>query len=310
MRLFVTGATGYVGRNVVSKAVARGYSVVGLARSGESAAKLIQMGATPFHGSLEDTSSLRRATSDVDAVVHLGFVHEFQRPYQELVAIDKAAIHALGQGLAGSSKRLVGTSTTTVVEQNIDGSETDETSPISSDPMLNMRSESEQAVVSLGEYDVRTSILRLPPFVYGQGQSVFVPIMLRTSAANGFSPYIAQGTVMTSAVAVEDVAEAYLLAVEHAPNCSIFNATTETNVEVKSLATSIGEAVGVPARSMSRQEADVACGPFVAMFLEMPNRASSALARQVLGWKPNPGFSLLEDIREGSYRELAKSLRR
>jgi nucleoside-diphosphate-sugar epimerase len=148
------------------------------------------MGATPFPGHREDTDAMEKGAADADAVLHLGCVHEFHRRYDGLVGTDRSAITGLGQGLASNGKRFVGTSTTTVVAPDPDGSETNEASPLSPDPMLNTRAASEQTVSSLRQSGVKTSILRLPPFAYGQAQSVFVPIMLRSAAANGFSPYI------------------------------------------------------------------------------------------------------------------------
>ncbi|MCU1250037.1 MAG: NAD(P)-binding protein [Edaphobacter sp.] len=299
MRIFMTGASGYVGSSVAAKALKRGHSVVGLAGSEASSVKLQQLGVTPLRGDLEDHGTLARGASEADAALHLGFVHEFNRPYDELVRIDQRAIRAVGNGLAGTGKPFITTSTTTVTEPSPDGLETTESSPLSADSMPRMRTASEDTTLGLVDEGVRASVLRLPPYVYGSGGSVFVPALLHSAATHGVSPYIGSGSTLTSAVYVQDLAELYLLAAEDAEQGSISNATTETGVSIKQLAEAIGRAVGVPARSVTRHEATRVCGPFIAMFLEIPNRASSEKARRTLGWTPQAQNRLLEDITAG-----------
>jgi len=308
MRIFMTGATGYIGSVVAEKAVAQGHTVVGLARSEASQEKLKKMGVTPVAGDLESLDILTRAASESDAVLHLGFVHEFHRPYDELLAIDMAAIRALGKGIAGTGKRLLMTSGTGVTEPDANGAETDEESPITNTP-LKARVEAEQAALALESEDVSPVVLRLAPYVYGRGGSVFVPALLKAAAEHGVAPYVGDGTALTSSADVDAVAELYLLAAEKAPAGSILNGTTETDIPLRKLAGAIGKAVGVPAKSVSQAEAQAIVVPFIAMFMEIPNRGSNEKARRVLGWKPQPKRGLLEDITNGSYRKLATSLR-
>ena len=308
MRIFMTGASGYIGSVVAEKAVEQGHTVVGLARSQASQEKLKKLGVTPLPGDLESLDLLTRAAADSDAVLHLGFVHEFHRPYSELLAIDKAAIRAMGKGLAGTGKPLIMTSGTGVAEPDPNGGETDEDSPLANDAALRERTDAEKAALELQSDGVRPIVVRLAPYVYGRGGSVFVPALLKGAAEHGVAPYVGDGTRLTSSADVDAAAELYLLAAEKAPAGSIFNCTTETDIRLRDLAEAIGKAVGVPAKSVSRSEADAIIVPFIAKFMEIANRGSSEKGRRILGWKPQPKLGLLEDITNGSYREVAASL--
>ena len=308
MRIFMTGASGYIGSVVAEKAVEQGHTVVGLARSQASQEKLKKLGVTPLPGDLESLDLLTRAAADSDAVLHLGFVLEFHRPYSELLAIDKAAIRAMGKGLAGTGKPLIMTSGTGVAEADPNGGETDEDSPLANDAALRERTDAEKAALELQSDGVRPIVVRLAPYVYGRGGSVFVPALLKGAAEHGVAPYVGDGTRLTSSADVDAAAELYLLAAEKAPGGSIFNCTTETDIRLRDLAEAIGKAVGVPAKSVSRSEADAIIVPFIAKFMEIANRGSSEKGRRILGWKPQPKLGLLEDITNGSYREVAASL--
>ena len=178
MRIFMTGASGYIGSVVAEKAVEQGHTIVGLARSEPSQQKLQEMGVTPLPGDLESLDLLTRAAADSDVVLHLGFVHEFHRPYDELLAIDIAAIRAMGKGIAGTGKPLIMTSGTGVTEPDSNGGETNEESPITETP-LKARVEAEQAALELASIGVRPIVMRLAPYVYGRGGSVFVPALLK-----------------------------------------------------------------------------------------------------------------------------------
>jgi nucleoside-diphosphate-sugar epimerase len=308
MRIFMTGASGYIGSVVAEKAVEQGHTVVGLARSQASQEKLKKLGVTPLPGDLESLDLLTRAAAESDAVLHLGFVHEFHRPYSELLAIDKAAIRAMGKGLAGTGKPLIMTSGTGVTEPDPKGGETNEDSPLANDAALRERTDAEQTALELQKDGVRPIVVRLAPYVYGRGGSVFVPALLKGAAKHGVAPYVGDGTRLTSSADVDAAAEFYLLAAEKAPAGSIFNCTTETDIPLRDLAETIGKAVGVPAKSVSRSEAEMVVVPFIAKFMEIANRGSTEKARRILGWKPLPKLGLLEDIAHGSYRELAASL--
>ena len=307
MRIFITGASGYVGSVVTEKAIEKGYQVTGLARSSASAKKLEALGAQVLSGTLEDRALLTQAAKDSDAVLHLGFVHEFNRPYDELMAIDIAAIKALGSGLSGTNKPLVVTTGTAVVKSD-PGKETDEQSPLT-DGHLGQRALAEQAALATVQDGVKGMVIRLAPYVYGRGGSYFVPTNMQGAAKTGYAIYVGDGGAMTSAGDVDASAELYLLAMEAGTAGDIFNCTTETDVQIKKLAEAIAKALSLETKSVSLEEANSICGPFTAQFLQLENRASSAKARRNLGWNPQPKFKLLDDIVNGSYKELAKSLK-
>jgi nucleoside-diphosphate-sugar epimerase len=310
MRIFMTGASGYIGSVVAEKAIEQGHEVVGLARSHASEEKLKKLGVTPFPGDLESLDRLTRGAAEADAVLHLGFVHDFTRPYEELISIDKSAVRAMAKGISGTDKPLITTSGTGVTAPDPNGAETNEDSPLDADPVLKLRAGAEADALSLTTNGIRVNVIRLAPYVYGRGGSVFVPVLLKAAVTHGFACYVGSGANHTSSANVDDVAQLYLLAMEKAAPGAIFNGSTETDIPLRDLAEAIGVAVGVPATSVPRAEADAICGAFIARFIEVGNRASSQKAKEALDWQPQPGLGLLEDIVHGSYRALAESLKR
>jgi nucleoside-diphosphate-sugar epimerase len=306
MRIFITGASGYVGSVVSEKAIKGGHTVLGLARSDSSASKLEKIGATPILGTLEDLDLLTRTAKGADAVLHLGFVHEFNRPIEELMALDTAAIQALAKGLGNANKALISTSGTLVVEAD-NGKETYEHSPLSKGHSFRVRSE--QAALEFVDQGVRAMAIRLAPFVYGRGGSYFLPITMQAAAKYGFAPYVGDGLQMTTAADVDASADLYLLAMEKGKAGSVFNCSTETDVRLKDLATAIGKALDVATKSVTLEEAIEMCGYFTASMSQLESRASNQKAKQELGWQPAPKYSLLDDIVKGSYRSLADKLK-
>ncbi|PLZ03116.1 3-beta hydroxysteroid dehydrogenase [Burkholderia sp. WAC0059] len=309
MRIFMTGASGYVGRAVAQQAIGQGHEVVGLARSREASKRLATAGVIPLDGSLREHDRLAKAASQAGGVIHLGLDYGVGS-FGQIMAADKAVVRALAAGLAGTGKGLVTTSGTGVAAPAADGGVTDEDAPLWDDPLLRLRGDAEVDARSLAADGVRVSAIRLPPFVYGHGGSSFVPALLKAAVKNGFSPYVDAGSAMTSAVDVDEVAKLYLLALEKARPGSVFNATTEIDVPLRALAETIGAATGVPARSLGRAEVEALLGPFVTAFLSVSSRPSGARAAQQLGWRPQPVLPLLRDIAEGSYRERIEQLKR
>jgi nucleoside-diphosphate-sugar epimerase len=307
MRIFITGAGGYVGSVVSEKAISAGHNVLGLARSESSARKLKGMGVTPILGELEDLELLTKTAKEADAVLHLGFVHEFHRPFDELIAIDVAAIQALASGLVNTGKALIMTSGTGLTEAD-NGKETFEDSPLTKEA-LSHRVVSENTAIKFADQGVRSMTIRLAPFVYGRGGSFFVPITMQGAAKFGFAPYVGDGMTMTTAADVDAAADLYLLAMEKGKPGSVFNGTTETDVRLKDLATAIGKALDVPTKSVTPEEISEIVGPFIARFLQIENRASNQKAKRELGWQPAPQLKLLDDIVKGSYRPLAEKLK-
>jgi nucleoside-diphosphate-sugar epimerase len=309
MRIFVTGATGYIGRVVTERALAEGHEVYGLSRSEEGDARLKALGATPVRGELTSFDVLRRQSAQAEAVLHLGFIHDFARDFEEVLRVDAAAVDALGEPLRGTEKPFVITSGTAVVAPDPTGGETTEDSPLSETFVLRHRIRSERHALRLSEGGVRVSAIRLPPYVYGRGGSYFAPWLMQMAAKAGESVYVDDGHLRTSDVHVDDAAELYLLAANKAKAGEVFNGTGSTTVTLRQMAEAIGEALKLPVRSVSCEEAEARWGQFLTAFVQFENRASNGKAVQQLGWQPK-GIDLLTDIRSGSYREMAEKLDR
>ncbi len=308
MQVFVTGATGYIGRVVTEKAIADGHTVRGLSRNEEGDARLRALGATPVRGDLSSLNVLRQESTGADAVLHLAFIHDFKMDHQEVLRIDAAAVGALGEPLRGTDKAFVITSGTAMVEPDPAGRETTEDSAISETFVLKGRIHSERHALRLSEEGVRVSAIRLPPYVYGRGGSTFLPWLMQLAAKAGESIYVDDGHLRTSDVHVDDAAALFLLAASKAKAADVFNGTGSTTVTLRQMAEAIGDSLGVPARSVSREEAEAAWGPFLTAFVQFENRASNRKAVRELGWDPR-GIDMPTDIRSGSYREMAEKLR-
>ncbi|PLZ00957.1 3-beta hydroxysteroid dehydrogenase [Burkholderia sp. WAC0059] len=309
MRIFMTGASGYIGRVVAEHALGQGHAVIGLARNAQTADRLVKAGVTPLEGSLLSGELLTKAASEADGVIHLGIDYGVGS-FEEIMSSDKAAVRALAAGLAGTGKGLITTSGTGVAAPAADGGETNEDAPLWENPILRLRGEAEADARSLAADGVRVAAIRLPPFVYGRGGSSFVPALLKAAIKNDFAPYIGTGTLLTSAVDVDEAAKLYLLALEKASAGVAFNATTERDIPLRALAETIGAATGVPARSLPRAEVEALLGPFITIFLDTSSRPSSERAVRQLGWRPAPTLSLLRDISHGSYGEAISQFKR
>ena len=309
MRIFVTGATGYIGRVVTERALAEGHDVHGLSRKEDGDAQLRALGATPVRGELTSLDVLRQESSRADAVLHLAYIHDFGMDYEQVLRIDGAAVDALGEPLHGTEKAVVVTSGTAVVDPDPAGGETTEDSPLSQTFVLKNRIRSERHALRLSEDRVRVSAIRLPPYVYGRGGSTFVPMLMQMAAKAGESIYVNDGSLRTSDVHVDDAATLFLLAARAAKAGDVFNGTGSTTITLRELAEAIGAALELPVRSVSREEAEAQWGQFLTAFVQFENRPSNRKAVQQLGWQPK-GIDMLTDIRSGSYRDLALELRR
>lgn len=303
MKLFVTGASGYIGQVVVEHAVKAGHAVEGLARSAESAQKVVRLGATPVVGDLRSPALLAAAAARADAVLHLAYTHDFSLDYSVVIDIEVKAVAALVEGAGG--KPVVATSGTAMVAPAPNGGETDENAPINEGFVLGKRAHAERAVLKMADHGAHIVAVRLPPYVYGRGGSYFVPALIRQAAKHGVSAWVDGPRKYTSAVDVDDVARFYLLAANAAPAGALYNCTGETDISTEAFAQAVGEAVGVPARALPRAEVQALWGDFLTAFVDYENRASSAKARRELGWRPQPAYRMLDDIVKGSYRELA-----
>jgi nucleoside-diphosphate-sugar epimerase len=292
MRIFVTGASGWIGSAVVPELISAGHQVLGLARSDASAKAIAGMGADVLRGDLNDTAALRAGTLDSDGVIHLAFIPG--RPgFEAAVQADAAAIETFTASLAGSGKPML-ISGATIVTPGRPSTERDEL--IAQGPVAG-RIRNMQAALAAAEQNVRAALVMLPRSVHGQGERHgFIPQLIAVARAKGVSGYIGDGTSRWPAVHVKDAAHLYRLAVEQAPAGAVLNAVGEEGVPVREIAEAIGRQLNLPVRSLPAEEYDGMLVPLLST--DMP--ASSTITQELLGWKPtHPG--LIEDIEQGHY---------
>jgi nucleoside-diphosphate-sugar epimerase len=293
MRVFVTGATGFVGSAVVQDLLKAGHSVLGLARSESAAAALVAVGAEAHRGSLEDLDSLRSGAAAADGVIHTGFIHDFTR-FKENCDIDARAIQAIGATLAGSGRPLIVTSGTGLLSPG--NLVTEDTAVPANSPIPRI---SEQTALALAANGVRASVVRLPPSVHGDGDHGFVPILIGMAREKGMSVYIGEGQNHWPAVHRLDTGPLYRLALEKAASGGIYHGIGEEGIAFREIADVIGRRLGVPAVSKSPAEAAEHFGWF-AHFAAIDNRASSEKTQAALGWQPtHPG--LITDLDHPRY---------
>jgi len=291
MRIFVTGASGWIGSAVVPELISAGHQVLGLARSDASAKAVTDMGAEALRGDLNDTDVLRAGTLDSDGVIHLAFVVPSMS--EAATQTDAKAIETFVTGLAGTGKPLV-ISGATLVTPGRPWTERDEL--IAAGPNA-ARITNMQTALAAADRGVRSSLVMLPRSVHGQGERHgFVPQLIAAARAKGVSGYIGDGNSRWPAVHVKDAARLYRLAIGQAPAATVLNAVGEEGVPVREIAEAIGRQLNLPARSLPAEEYE---GIFVRLLsTDMP--ASSTITQELLGWTPtHPG--LIEDIEQGHY---------
>ena len=291
MRVFVTGASGFVGSAVVAELQAAGHTVVGLARSDASAAKLSAAGADVVRGELSDLDALRRAAADSDGVAHLAFVHDFG-DFAASVRTDATAITALGEGLEGSGKPLVTTSGLLGLPSGRVVTERDV-------PPQVMRF-SESSALPFAERGVRVSSIRLSPSVHGEEDHGFVPTLIGVARSRGASAYVGDGTNHWPGVHRLDAARLFRLALESAPAGSILHGCGDEGVPTREIAEVIGRHLDVPVTSVEPGSGAVEHFGWIGPFFSMDVVASHALTTELLGWEPTqPG--LVADLEAGFY---------
>ncbi len=295
MRVFVTGATGFIGSAVVQDLIGAGHRVLGLARSDAAAASLRVAGAEVHRGDLDDPGSLRSGAGAADGVIHTGFIHDFAR-FKEVCEIDRHAIEALGDALAGSDRPLVVTSVTTLLARG-DGRLAEEEGVLA--PGANPRVASEETAASAAARGVRVSVVRLPPSVHGDGDHAFVPILIGIARDKGVSAYIGDGRNRWPAVHRLDAAHLFRLALEKAAAGAKLHAVGEEGVSLRTIAEIIGKRLNKPVVSKPAAEAAGHFGWF-AHFAAVDNPTSSKQTRERLGWRPT-GPTLLTDLESESY---------
>jgi nucleoside-diphosphate-sugar epimerase len=293
MRIFVTGATGFVGSAIVPELIGAGHQVLGLARSDTAAGSLTAAGAGVQRGALEDLESLQKGVSAADAVIHAGFIHDFAN-YATAAETDRRAIETMGTVLAGSERPFIITSGTALTAPGRVATEADMANS-------NLPRKSEEAAASAAAGGARVSVLRLPPSVHGVRDHGFVPLLIRIAREKGVSAYVGEGRNRWPAVHRLDAAHLYRLVVEKRPAAPRFHAVADEGVAFREIAEVIGRRLNIPVVSKSPEEATDHFGWF-AHFVGLDCPASSAQTREQLGWRPTQA-SLIPDIDQPSYFE-------
>ncbi len=323
MRVFVTGATGFIGGAVVSDLIAHGHQVVGLARSERSAAALRAAGATPHPGSIQDLESLRRGAAGADGVMHLAFTFSFAdmplgrrlkvflggapwglmaRAIEAISRTDRDALDALGAALQGSGRPLV----TTFGTMGVAGApgaraprqakETDGPNPGSAGYG---RAANEAAVALWASRGVRASIIRLAPSVHGEGDKGLVPMLISAARKHGDAIYVGDGANTWCGVHRADAATLYRLALETGRPGGVYHGIGDAGVSMRAIAETIARRLGVPARQATLKEARRRMS-FFAPFVATDNPVSNDLTQRELGWRPT-GPTLMEDLGGPAY---------
>jgi nucleoside-diphosphate-sugar epimerase len=319
MRVFVTGATGFIGYAVVKELLGAGHEVIGLTRTEEGASRLTALSATPHWGSLENLESLRSGAALADGVIHLAFIHGFSDAklstrigviaggligrsvmssfLSVMIDTDRAAINTLGSTLAGSDRPFVITVGTMGLRPRLIASENDEADPAS--PGAARSIPSEKAASALASQGVRTSVVRLPPSVHGDGDAGFIPRLIEIARKKRASVYVGNGTNRWPAVHRLDAARLYRLALERGAAGSTYHGVAEPGVPFRDIAEVIGRRLKLPVVTKTSKEA-AAHFNWLGSFVATDNPVSSQSTQKKLGWQPTEP-ALIPDIDGPSY---------
>jgi nucleoside-diphosphate-sugar epimerase len=305
MRVFVTGASGWIGSAVVPELIGAGHQVVGLARSNASAAAVAGAGAEVQRGTLDDLDTLRRAAAASDGVIHLAFKHDtaFSGGFQDAADADRRAVEVLGEVLAGSDRPFVIASGVLGLAP---GGVRTERDGHASDPVVGTLSSgprtrwaTAELALSLASRGVRSSVVRLAPTNHGDGDHGFLATLVGVARERGTSGHVGDGTNHWPAVHRLDSAHLFRLALERAPAGSTLHAVADEGVPIRKVAEVIGRHLDLPVISVAAEDAAEHFG-WLGAFIGADCTASSALTRELLAWQPiQPG--LIEDLDQGHY---------
>lgn len=292
MRVFVTGATGFVGTAVTRELMDAGHEVVGLARTDAAAAALAAAGVKAHRGDMEDLESLRSGAAGADGVIHTAFRHDFSN-YGPAAELDRRAIDALGEALSGSNRPLVVTSGTLMaVRKGPLATEDDST-------RTDFPRRSEEAALEAASKGTAASIIRLPPTVHGPGDHAFVPRLIALAREKGVSAYVGDGANRWAAVHRLDAARLYRLALEKGSAGVRYHAVADEGIPFKDIAAIIGRRLNVPVVSLAPEQAGEHFG-WIATFVGIDGPTSSAKTREALGWQPRE-LDLMADLEQSHY---------
>ena len=294
MRIFLTGATGFIGSAIVAELINAGHQVVGLARSDANATSLAAAGAQVHRGSIEDLDSLRSGAAAADGVIHTAFNHDFSK-WAENCENDRLAIEALGSALAGSNRPLVITSGTGLVTRADGRPAAEDDAPTSTVPRI----KSEEAANAVAARGVHVSVVRLPPSVHGDGDHGFVPTLVRIAREKRAAAYVGEGSNRWPAVHRLDAAHLFRLVLEKGAAGARYHGVGEEGIPFRDIATVIGQRLNVPVVSKTPEEAAEHFGWF-SHFAALDTPASSEKTQKELGWQPTH-VGLIADLRRGTY---------
>jgi nucleoside-diphosphate-sugar epimerase len=298
MKIFLTGATGYVGSVVAEKLKGKCHKIVGLARNDEAEAKLSAKNIEMVRGSLEDFAVLKTAATEADAVIHTAFSHNFD-DYNDAVKLDREVIKNFAEALSQTNKPFIITSSSAILGDT-KGNLADEDYPFGENSPRKFRGEAERDVLQLSSKGIRSIVLRLPLFVHGRGGSSFVPFVINQAKSNGSANYVESGERRVSAVHVEDAADLYVLALETSTAKGLYNVAAES-VSLKEMNEAAARLLDIKAKSVSTEEAKKQFGKMFD-FLSINNQLDATKAQQNLQWSPKDFHSILDEIENGSYR--------
>jgi len=298
MRVFVTGASGWIGSHVVAELLANGHQVLGLARSEASGETIAAAGAEVRRGEVTDLDVLRDAAAECDGVIHLAFRHDvaFAGDFETAVACDRAAIETFGEALSGTNKPFAIASGLAGIRTGQLATEDDRPEPT---PGPGGRVTNERIALALADRGVRSMSVRFAPTVHGTGDHGFIALIVAADREHGTAGYVGDGENRWPAVHVSDAARLVRLGIEGAPAGSVLHAAAEEGIAFGEIAEAIGRQFELPTTSLSAEEAGAQFG-FLARFVAMDIPASSEHTRELLGWAPT-ALGLIPDIEAGAY---------